>query len=113
MLATLDLSVFLYRRVIYYLLWLSEQVEQACLALSSLAADVSLVLRLMRADVIHAIELVLRSSIPELLISVLQVIANLSFTSDAVASKVLTKEIFKRLKLLCGHNHSEVCHAHF
>ncbi|KAG6554512.1 hypothetical protein Mapa_003891 [Marchantia paleacea] len=83
-------------------------VEQACIALSALAVDTTLVLRLMRADVVQAIEFVLRSTSTELLISVLKVVVNIAFTSDAVAAKVLTKDIFKRLKALCSHTNSEV-----
>ncbi|CAM6093593.1 unnamed protein product [Calypogeia fissa] len=86
----------------------SHVVEQACIALSALAVDTTLVLRLMRADVVQAIELVLRSSHPDLLVSVLKVIVNIAFTSDAVAAKVLTKDIFRRLKALCSNEHPEV-----
>lgn len=62
----------------------------------------------MRADVVQAIELVLRSSHPDLLVSVLKVVVNIAFTSDAVAAKVLTKDIFRRLKALCSNEHPEV-----
>lgn len=62
----------------------------------------------MRADVVQAIELVLRSTFPDLLISVLKVVVNIAFTSDAVAAKVLTKDIFRRLKTLCSHENPEV-----
>lgn len=64
----------------------------------------------MRADLVQAIEMVLRNtaSVEELLISVLQILMNLAFTSDALAVRVLTKEILKRLKLLCVHRSSEV-----
>ncbi|KAJ7541796.1 hypothetical protein O6H91_10G077200 [Diphasiastrum complanatum] len=83
-------------------------VEQACFALSSLASDGSLVSRLMKADIMQAIECVLRSSIPGLLISVLKVVTNLAFTSDAIAAKMLTKDVLKRLKVLCAHADVEV-----
>lgn len=86
-------------------------MDQACIALASLAVDGAVGVRLMRADLVQAIEMVLRntSSAEELLVSVLQVLMNLAFTSDAVARRVLTKEILKRLKLLCGHKNPEVC----
>ncbi|XP_024394241.1 phospholipase A I isoform X2 [Physcomitrium patens] len=85
-------------------------VDQACVALASLAVDGAVGVRLMRADLVQAIEMVLRntSNEDELLISVLQVLMNLAFTSDAVASRVLTKEILKRLKILCVHRSPEV-----
>ncbi|KAG0585410.1 hypothetical protein M758_2G009100 [Ceratodon purpureus] len=85
-------------------------VDQACIALASLAVDGAVGVRLMRADLVQAIEMVLRntSSEDELLISVLQVLMNLAFTSDAVATRVLTKEILKRLKILCVHRSTEV-----
>jgi hypothetical protein len=85
-------------------------VEQACVALASLAVDGAVGVRLMRADLVQAIEMVLRNtaSVEELIISVLQILMNLAFTSDALAVRVLTKEILKRLKLLCAHRSSEV-----
>eukprot|EP01018_Ginkgo_biloba_P003530 Gb_32589 [translate_table: standard] len=83
-------------------------VEQACLALSSLASDTSLAMMLMKADIMQPIESVLKSIVPEELISVLQVVVNLAFASDAVASKMLTKEVLKCLKLLCAHKSMEV-----
>ncbi len=87
-----------------------SKVEQACVALASLAVDGAVGVRLMRADLVQAIEMVLRNtaSVEELLISVLQILMNLAFTSDALAVRVLTKEILKRLKLLCVHRSSEV-----
>lgn len=87
------------------------KVDQACIALASLAVDGAVGVRLMRADLVQAIEMVLRntSSEEELLISVLQVLMNLAFTSDAVATRVLTKEILKRLKNMCVHRSIEVC----
>lgn len=90
------------------------KVDQACVALASLAVDGAVGVRLMRADLVQAIEMVLRntSNEDELLISVLQVLMNLAFTSDAVASRVLTKEILKRLKILCVHRSPEVCANH-
>ncbi|XAR65626.1 Phospholipase A(1) [Bertholletia excelsa] len=83
-------------------------VEQACSALSSLASDVSLAMQLMKSDIMQPIERVLKSVGPEQLISVLQVVVNLAFASDAVAQKMLTKDLLKSLKLLCAHKNQEV-----
>ncbi|XAR53777.1 Phospholipase A(1) [Bertholletia excelsa] len=83
-------------------------VEQACSALSSLAADVSVAVQLMKADIIKAIELVLKSAGSDELVSVLRVVANLAFVSDIVAQKMLTKDLVKSLKLLCAHDKPEV-----
>lgn len=83
-------------------------VEQACSALSSLASDTSLAMFLMKTDIMQPIESVLKSSVPEELISVLQVVVNLAFASDAVATKMLTKEVMKSLKLLCAHKEVKV-----
>ncbi|XP_077219901.1 phospholipase A I-like protein isoform X2 [Tasmannia lanceolata] len=83
-------------------------VEQACCALSSLAADVSLAMQLIKSDVMQPIESVLRSVDPEELISVLQVVVTLAFASDIVAQKMLTKDVLKSLKALCAHKNTEV-----
>ncbi|PKA45653.1 LRR repeats and ubiquitin-like domain-containing protein [Apostasia shenzhenica] len=83
-------------------------VEQACSALSSLASDVSLAMQLIKSDIMQPIGSVLKSVDQEELISVLQVIATLAFASDSVAQKMLTKDILKSLKGLCGHKNIEV-----
>ncbi|KAJ6801064.1 phospholipase A I [Iris pallida] len=83
-------------------------VEQASLALSSLATDVSLAMQLMKSDIMQPIESVLRSADPEELISVLQVVVNLAFACDNVAQKMLTKDVLKSLKVLCAHKNTEV-----
>eukprot|EP00250_Pteridium_aquilinum_P010694 c19570_g1_i2 orf=492-3833(-) len=83
-------------------------VEQACLALSSLALDSSLALTLMKADIMQPIEAVLKASTDDPLISMLRVLVNLAFASDAVASRMLTKEMLKHLKMLCAHKNPEV-----
>lgn len=83
------------------------QVEQACSALSSLAADVTLAMQLMKSDIMQPIELVLRSVDQEELISVLQVVVTLAFASDSVAQKMLTKDVLKSLKALCAHKNIE------
>ncbi|XP_057962580.1 phospholipase A I isoform X2 [Malania oleifera] len=83
-------------------------VEQACSALSSLAADVSVAMQLMKSDIMQPIERVLKSTGPEELVSVLQVVVNLSFASDSVAQKMLTKDVLRSLKLLCAHKNPEV-----
>ncbi|CAK9176702.1 unnamed protein product [Ilex paraguariensis] len=83
-------------------------VEQACSALSSLASDVSVAMQLMKSDIMQPIERVLKSAGPEELISVLQVVVTLAFTSDSVSQKMLTKDILKSLKLLCAHKNPEV-----
>lgn len=83
------------------------QVQQACSALSSLAADVSVAMHLMKADIMQPIETVLRSVLQEEVISVLQVVVKLAFASDAVAQKMLTKDVLKSLKLLCARKTPE------
>lgn len=83
------------------------QVEQACSALTSLAADVSVAMQLMKSDIMQPIGIVLKSVGPEELISVLQVVASLAFASDSVAQKMLTKDLVKSLKVLCAHKNPE------
>lgn len=83
-------------------------VEQACFALSSLAADVSVAMLFMKCDIMKPIEAVLRSAVEKELISVLQVVERLAFASDAVAQKIFSKDILKSLKLLCAHKNPEV-----
>ncbi|XP_038894620.1 phospholipase A I isoform X2 [Benincasa hispida] len=84
------------------------QVVQACFALSSLAADVSIAMQLMKADIMQPIKTVLKSVSQDEVISVLHVVAKLAFTSDTVAQKMLTKELLKSLKLLCAQKNPEV-----
>lgn len=83
-------------------------VEQACSALSSLASDILVAMQLMKSDIMKPIERVLRSAGPEDLISVLQIVVQLAFTSDSVSQKMLTKDSLKSLKLLCAHKNTEV-----
>ncbi|XP_042509238.1 phospholipase A I isoform X1 [Macadamia integrifolia] len=83
-------------------------VEQACSALSALAADISVAMQLMKSDIMQPIETVLRSTAPEEVISVLQVVVNLAFASDSVAQKILTRDVLKSLKVLCAHKNLEV-----
>lgn len=85
----------------------SLQVEQACSALSSLAADVSVAMQLIKADIMQPIETVLKSIGQEEVISVLQVVAKLAFASGTVAQKMLSKDVLKSLKLLCAHKNPE------
>ncbi|EXB88434.1 Calcium-independent phospholipase A2-gamma [Morus notabilis] len=59
-------------------------VEQACSALSSLAADVSVAMQLMKSDIMQPIETVLKSVSREEVISVLHVVVKLAFASDSV-----------------------------
>lgn len=87
---------------------ISLQVEQACCALSSLAADVSLAMQLIKSDIMQPIESLLKSVDQEELISVLQVLVTLAFASDSVAQKLLTKDVIKSLKALCAHKNTEV-----
>ncbi|KAG8099844.1 hypothetical protein GUJ93_ZPchr0013g35958 [Zizania palustris] len=54
------------------------------------------------------IEAVLKSFDEEGLVSVLQVVVTLTFVSDHVAQKMLTKDVLKSLKVLCAHKNSEV-----
>ncbi|XP_078180654.1 phospholipase A I-like protein isoform X2 [Carex rostrata] len=83
-------------------------VEQACIALSSLASDKSHAMQLLKCDIMQPIESVLRSTNEEELISVLKVMAILAFVSDSVAQKLLTKDVLKSLKTLCANKNSEV-----
>ncbi|XP_057536725.1 phospholipase A I-like [Amaranthus tricolor] len=83
-------------------------VEQACFALSSFAADVSVAMLLMKCDIMKPIEAVLKSAVEKELISVLQVVKHLAFSSDAVAQKIFTKDVLKSLELLCAHKNREV-----
>lgn len=85
------------------------QVGQACSALSALASDDSVALQLMRADIMRPIGTVLKSACREDLISVLQVVVKLAFTSNTVAEKMLTKDVLKSLKILCAHKDPEAC----
>ncbi|GLT52606.1 hypothetical protein SLA2020_259380 [Shorea laevis] len=83
-------------------------VEQACSALSALAGDISVALQLMKCDIMQPIESVLKTFSQEELVSVLQVVVTLAFASDTVAQKMLTKDVFRSLKLLCAHKSPEV-----
>ncbi|KAI3456431.1 hypothetical protein Pfo_013094 [Paulownia fortunei] len=82
-------------------------VEQACSALSALASDVSVAMQLIKSDIMQPIERVLKSTGSKEVISVLQVVVKLAFTSDIVAQKMLTKDLLKSLKLLCAHKNPE------
>lgn len=64
-------------------------------------------MQLMKADIMQPIELVLKSSGQEEVISVLQVVVKLAFASDTVAQKMLTKDVLKSLKMLCAHKNHE------
>lgn len=64
-------------------------------------------MQLIKADVMQPIETVLRSVLQEEVISVLQVVVKLAFASDAVAQKMLTKDVLKSLKHLCAHKTPE------
>ncbi|KAL0328786.1 UNVERIFIED_CONTAM: Phospholipase A I [Sesamum calycinum] len=83
-------------------------VEQACSALSSLASDVPVAILLIKLDIMQPISRALRSAGPEKVISVLQVVVKLAFSSDIVAQTMLTKDILKSLKSLCAHKNPEV-----
>ncbi|KAF8030163.1 hypothetical protein BT93_E2559 [Corymbia citriodora subsp. variegata] len=83
-------------------------VEQACSALSALAGDVSVAMKLMKCDIMQHIETALRFITEEEVISVLQVVVSLAFASDVVAQKMLTKDVLKSLKSLCARRNPEV-----
>jgi hypothetical protein len=91
----------------FFIFKLHLQVEQACLAISSLASDISSAMQLIKCDIMKPIEAVLKSSDEEELVSVLQVVVTLTFVSDHVAQKMLTKDVLKSLKALCAHKNSE------
>ncbi|KAL0398741.1 UNVERIFIED_CONTAM: Phospholipase A I [Sesamum radiatum] len=78
-------------------------VEQACSALSALASDVSVAMQLIKSDIMQPIERVLKSTGWKEVISVLQVVVNMAFTSDIVAQKMLTKDV-QRLALFAVGN---------
>ena len=94
--------------IVHCLIVLICQVEQACSALSTLAGDVSVALRLMKCDIMQPIETVLKSPAPEQLVSVLQVVVKLAFGSDTIAQKMLTKDVARSLQILCAHKNPEV-----
>ncbi|KAL0353241.1 UNVERIFIED_CONTAM: Phospholipase A I [Sesamum angustifolium] len=77
--------------------------EQACSALSALASDVSVAMQLIKSDIMQPIERVLKSTGSKEVISVLQVVVNMAFTSDIVAQKMLTKDV-QRLALFAVGN---------
>ncbi|KAH7298485.1 hypothetical protein KP509_25G046000 [Ceratopteris richardii] len=62
----------------------------------------------MKADIMQPIEAALKSSADDPLISMLRVVVNLAFASDAVALRMLTKDLLKHLKVLCAHKKPEV-----
>ncbi|KZV37161.1 hypothetical protein F511_15081 [Dorcoceras hygrometricum] len=68
-------------------------VEQACFALSSLASDILVAMQLIKSDIMQPIQRVLKSSRAQEVISVLQIVVKLAFTSDIVAQKMLTKDV--------------------
>ncbi|KAK7281852.1 hypothetical protein RIF29_10169 [Crotalaria pallida] len=70
-------------------------VEQACSALSALAFDAYVALQLIKADIMRPIGAVLKSMGQEELISVLQVVVKMAFTSDTVAEKMLNKDVLR------------------
>jgi hypothetical protein len=73
-------------------------LNKACSALSALASDDSVALQLMKEDIMQPFGIVLKSSGREEVISVLQVVVQLAFTSDIVAEKMLTKDVLKSMK---------------
>ncbi|KAK8664862.1 hypothetical protein V6N13_084635 [Hibiscus sabdariffa] len=83
-------------------------VEQACSALSTLAGDVSVAMRLMKCDIMKPIETIMKSPAREEHVSVLKVVGTLAFGSDIVAQRMLTKEVLRSLKTLCAHKNTEV-----
>ncbi|KAK4421328.1 Phospholipase A I [Sesamum alatum] len=83
-------------------------VEQACSALSSLASDVPVAILLIKLDIMQPISRALKSAGSDKVISVLQVVVKLAFSSDIVAQTMLTKDILKSLKSLCAHKNPEV-----
>ena len=65
-------------------------------------------MQLMKCDIMKPTETVLKSSSPDEVISVLQVVVTLAFVSDSVSQKMLTKDMLKALKSLCAHKNPEV-----
>ena len=66
----------------------------------------------MKCDIMKPIEAVLKSAVEKELISVLQVVKHLAFSSDAVAQKIFTKDVLKSLELLCAHKNREVIYKY-
>ncbi|XVF87704.1 hypothetical protein PTKIN_Ptkin18bG0141900 [Pterospermum kingtungense] len=83
-------------------------VEPALSALSTLAGDVSVAMRLMKWDIMQPIQSVLKSPASDKLVSVLQVVVKLAFVSDSVAKKMLNNDVIRSLKTLCTHKNPEV-----
>ncbi|KAG6754544.1 hypothetical protein POTOM_040331 [Populus tomentosa] len=79
-------------------------VKQACSALSALAGDVSVAMQLMKWDILQPIETVLKSVAQEEVISVLQVVATLSFSSDTEFNTGFNFNQVQRLSLLAVGN---------
>ncbi|TYI09624.1 hypothetical protein ES332_A09G086100v1 [Gossypium tomentosum] len=84
-------------------------VRQACSSLSTLVADVSVAMKLMKCDIMQPIGAVLMvSSVSENLVSVLQVVVTLAIRSDTIAEMVVTNDVLSSLKVLCVHKNPEV-----
>ncbi|KAL3519481.1 hypothetical protein ACH5RR_017630 [Cinchona calisaya] len=84
-------------------------VEQACSVLSSLASDFSVAMQLIKFSIMQRIQEVLKSPSQEKkVISVLQIVVKLAFTSDIVAHEMLTEDMLKSLELLCADGNTEV-----
>lgn len=64
-------------------------------------------MQLIKCDIMKPIEAVLKSSDEEELVSVLQVVVTLTFVSDHVAQKMLTRDVLKSLKALCANKNPE------
>ncbi|KAK8947191.1 Microtubule-associated protein TORTIFOLIA1 [Platanthera zijinensis] len=73
------------------------------LAISKEENAVRQLISIISSDNRHVVE----QACPEELMSLLQVMVNLAFTSDNVAQKMLTKDILKSLKTLCAHKNIE------
>lgn len=84
------------------------QVEQACHALSALAMEDALIAHLVRADVLTAICSLLLSEQPEILVSVLRVIASLALASDSVAARLCNTTTVPLLRNLYHSTHMMV-----
>ena len=90
----------------------SPQVEQACHTLSSLAMEDALIAHLVRADVLSAICSLLHSDQPEILVSVLRVIANLALAADSVSARLCNATTVPVLIDLCHSPHMMVRQPH-
>ncbi|KAJ3670425.1 hypothetical protein LUZ60_010749 [Juncus effusus] len=84
-------------------------VEQACVALSYLAADISLAMQLLKSDVMQPVETVLRSKNEEELVSVLQACVSLSYLAAdiSLAMQLLKSDVMQPVETVLRSKNEE------